>query len=110
MIRLERNEEAAKPVEVVGNGLSTNDGQLLPKVPELREEVDSIIEQGLTDLWLLLAGEGLNTQPYLKNHDGQAFAIICGGQVHLLSPKLFALDALRSVGLDLAGYDPKYEG
>ncbi|HWQ35632.1 MAG TPA: hypothetical protein VNQ79_22490 [Blastocatellia bacterium] len=110
MVRLERNEEMIAAVETVSSNLSTDSGQLLPPLPELREEVDSLIEQGFTDLWLLLAGEGLGAVPYKRNHDGQPFAMVFGGQIHLLESKFFALDALRSVGLDLSAQDPNYEG
>ncbi len=110
MVRLERSEEMKATVETVSSNLLTDNAHLLPQVPELREEIDSIIEQGFTDLWMLLAGEGLSARPYRRNHDGQPFAMVFDGQIHLLESKPFALDALRSVGLDLAAHDPDYEG
>ncbi len=110
MIRTERTEEMTTAVEIVASNPATCDDHLLPRTPELREEVDSLIEQGMTDLWLLLAGEGLGARTYRMNHDGQAFAMAFDGQMHLLGSKPSAMDALRSVGLDLSGFDPKYEG
>ncbi len=110
MVRTERNEEMTTAIEVVGSNPVTCDDHLLPRTLELREEVDSIIEQGMTDLWLLLAGEGLGARPWRMNHDGQAFAMVFDGQMHLLGAKPLAMDVLRSVGLDLSGFDPGCEG
>jgi hypothetical protein len=110
MVRIERTEEITTSVETVTTGLTTNSGQVVLQITELREEVDSLIEQGMTDLWLLLAGEGLASRPYRRNHDGQPFAVALDGQLHLLGSKPSVLDALRSVGLDLSAYDPKCEG
>ena len=53
MVRLERSEEMKATVETVSSNLLTDNAHLLPQVPELREEIDSIIEQGFTDLWML---------------------------------------------------------
>lgn len=109
MMRTEQNGATVTPVEAVGGALAAAEKFSISGSPVLRQEVDSMIEQTMTDLWLILAGEGLNLIPYKRHHDGRAFAMIFDDQICLLSPKLSALDALRSVGLDLAINDPQYE-
>lgn len=109
MMRVERNEELLNSAKPVSN-LPLSETEMLSSVLELRAEIDSMIEQGMTDLWLLLTGEGLGASPYRRNRDGNAFAMLFDGQIHLLGPKLSVLDALRSVGLDLGMQDSIYEG
>lgn len=109
MVRTEQNGTSVTPVETVTSNVVVSEGRTNPVSPVLRAEVDSMIEQTMTDLWLILAGDGLNLIPYKRHHDGRAFAMIFNNQLCLLSPKLSALDALRSVGLDLAVKDPQYQ-
>ena len=66
----------------------------------LKHQVDSLIERGLVDMWLLLEGEEIEFGPSSSCwQDGRAFAMVMGDQVYLLSRKASAVSALRSVGL-----------
>ena len=66
----------------------------------LRAKVDEIIDRGFNDMWLLLDGEEFE-RDFAKGvwRDGRAFAMVIGDQVHLLSPKFSAINALLSVGV-----------
>jgi hypothetical protein len=69
----------------------------------LRAQVESVIRQGLSDMWLLLDGEEIVEDGLadLNWRDGRAFAMVSDDQVCLLGSKVFALTALRSVGITL---------
>jgi hypothetical protein len=71
--------------------------------PILRAQVESVIRQGLSDMWLLLDGEEIveDSLADLTWRDGRAFAMVSEDQVCLLGSKMFALNALRSVGITL---------
>ncbi|MFN0120833.1 MAG: hypothetical protein ACKV2V_10055 [Blastocatellia bacterium] len=111
MIRTEQKTMTGMAAEkVVGEMTSENTG-FLSQAEEQKENIDFVIEQGMTDLWLLLSGEGLRgSAGRPRKRDGHAFAMVWDGQMHLLGSRHHALDALRSVGLDLSLFDPKYEG
>jgi hypothetical protein len=69
----------------------------------LRAKVESVIRQGLGDMWLLLDGEEIATEEWADAdwRDGQAFAMVSADQVRLLGSRGFALNALRSVGITI---------
>jgi hypothetical protein len=77
------------------------EGRLEPVV--LRAQVESVIRQGLSDMWLLLDGEEIIEDGVADANwrDGRAFAMVSDDQVCLLGSKVFALNALRSVGITL---------
>jgi hypothetical protein len=100
MVRADNKEEARKKDKALSHHLSANDQTLLPRL-EMKEKVDSLIEQGFTDLWLLITGEELDgNSPRLKK-SGSPLALVYGGQLRLLGSKVAALDTLRSVGVEL---------
>lgn len=74
-----------------------------PAIPVLRDRVESVIQQGLSDMWLLLDGEEIieDELANLSWRDGRAFAMVSPDQVHLLGSRFCALSALRSVGITL---------
>ena len=102
MIRVEAKEEVVVLGEALSNGPGP-EGQALPAQPiEVREKVDSIIQQWLLDFWLLVTGEDLGGgSPFTTRADGRAVAMVCGGQLQLLGSRLTALGALRSVGIEM---------
>jgi len=69
----------------------------------LRAKVESVIRQGLSDMWLLLDGEEILDEGLadMSWRDGRAFAMVSPDQVQLLGSKVYALNALRSVGITL---------
>lgn len=102
MTRTGRKEEVLSQGELLGNSLLADDGEFHLETPKLREKVDSIVDQWLTDLWLLLSGEELNGLTFETQKDGRAFAMVCDGQMRLLESRFAAINRLRSVGLDMA--------
>lgn len=102
MMRTGRKEEIMAKDEMLGSGLLAEDKAMPFEFPKLREKVDSIIDQWFTDMWLLLSGEELNASSLELPKDGHAFAMICGGQLHLLESRFSAMNRLRSVGLDMS--------
>ena len=68
----------------------------------LRAKVDEIIDRGFNDMWLLLDGEEFE-RDFASGiwRDGRAFAMVIDNQVHLLSPKFSAINALLSVGVTM---------
>lgn len=69
----------------------------------LRAKVESVIQQGLSDMWLLIDGEDIIEDDLadMNLRDGRAFAMVSPNQVQLLGSKFSALNALRSVGLTI---------
>ena len=103
MIRIGREEDMVALDAVVGNRLSLDDNSPQLESLRLRDKVDSIIEQWLVDLWLLLSGEELGSaSPFVMERDGHALAMVCGDQLRLLGSKLSAFNAPRSVGIEMA--------
>ena len=70
---------------------------------KLRAKVESVIQQGLSDMWLLIDGEDIIEDELadMNLRDGRAFAMVSANQVYLLGSKFSALTALRSVGLTI---------
>jgi hypothetical protein len=86
-----------------GNGLPSGDESLPPERPQAPNQVDSIIQRWLVDLWLLSTGEEADTgSPFAREKDGEAFAMVCGGQLCLLKSKPSTVDALRWVGIEVS--------
>lgn len=82
----------------------TVDSHTVPVVPpQMQARVNSIIHEWLTDMWLLTTGEELiedfNSG---KKHNGRPLAIVCDGQMKLMESRLFTLDALRTVGIEMS--------
>lgn len=72
------------------------------EIPALRDQVNSIIHDGLTDMWLLLTGEELEAlQPRADRLDGRPMAVVFGGQVQMLTSRPFALEMLRVLGIEM---------
>ena len=72
------------------------------ELPELKERVDSIIHEGLNDMWLLLTGEEIKAVYRLpQRRDGRALGMLFGGQVHMLTSKPSALETLRVLGIEM---------
>ena len=72
------------------------------ELPELKERVDSIIHEGLNDMWLLLTGEEIHAVYRLpQRRDGRALGMLFGGQVHMLTSKPSALETLRVLGIEM---------
>ena len=70
--------------------------------PALRERVNSIIHEGLTDMWLLLTGEDIEENLRVTDgRDGRAIGFLSRGQVHMLTSKPCALETLRVLGIEL---------
>jgi hypothetical protein len=71
--------------------------------PQLQAQVNSMIHEHLTDMWLLVTGEEAKDQSLgKKRYDGKPFAMVCGGQMRLLESRPFTLDALRVVGIEMS--------
>lgn len=94
-------------VLAVSNTIEPNipaDNQVLALVgPQLQAQVNSIIHEHLTDMWLLVTGEDMKDMSTgIKRYDGKPFAMVCSGQMRLLESRPFALDALRAVGIEMS--------
>lgn len=75
-----------------------------PPPPQVQQEkINSLIHEHLTDMWLLVTGEDVKADPLAsKKFDGRPFAYICDGQMRLLQPRPYTLDALRAVGIEMS--------
>lgn len=94
-------------VLAVNNPVEPNlplDPPVLPMVqPQLQAQVNSMIHEHLTDMWLLVTGEeAKDNRLGSKRYDGKPFAMVCGGQMRLLESRPFTLDALRAVGIEMS--------
>ena len=70
--------------------------------PAIREKVNLMIHEGLTDMWLLLTGEEIEAGfRCADGRDGRAIAFLSHGQVHMLTSKPCALETLRVLGIEL---------
>lgn len=80
------------------------DDQTVPlNNPLLQQKVNSIIHEWLTDMWLLTTGEELESSINgSTKHNGRPLAVVCDGQMQLMESKVTALDALRSVGIEMS--------
>lgn len=95
------NEETLTTTEVLANGFTT-EPRVTFQVPELMERVNSIIHEGLNDMWLLLTGEEINDVYRLpERRDGRAIGLLWDGQVHMLASKSSALETLRVLGIEM---------
>lgn len=82
----------------------TVDNHAVPVVPpQMQAKVNSIIHEWLTDMWLLTTGEELGEDfTSGKKQNGRPLAIVCDGQMRLMESRPFALDALRTVGIEMS--------
>ncbi len=66
-------------------------------------KVNLVIHEWLTDMWLLTTGEDFGENFRLtRKQSGQPLAIVCDGQMKLMESRPFALDALRTVGIEMS--------
>lgn len=97
-----RNEEAVQSNqsnEVLSNAFV---GTVAFELPQLKEQVDSIIHEGLNDMWLLLTGEEITgTHRQGERRDGRPIGLLWNGQVHMLASKPSALATLRVLGIEM---------
>jgi hypothetical protein len=71
--------------------------------PQMQQQVNTIIHEWLTDMWLLTTGEEIEIDfTGSKKHNGRPLAIVCDGQMKLMESKITTLDALRSVGIEMS--------
>ena len=94
MIAVNNTAETAPPTET-------------PKVSightRQQAKVNSVIHEWLTDMWLLTTGEDFGEDFRLtKKQSGCPLAIVCDGQMRLMESRPFALDALRTVGIEMS--------
>ncbi|MBL8167478.1 MAG: hypothetical protein JNJ50_04965 [Acidobacteria bacterium] len=97
----------AEEMITVNNSAEANspaDNQPIPvESPRMEARVNSIIHEWLTDMWLLTTGEELGAELLNnKKHNGRPLAIVCDGQMRLMESRVFALDALRAVGIEMS--------
>lgn len=103
-----RNEETAQSNQT---GQTEQTGEILTsgfvatvslEIPELKEQVNSIIHEGLNDMWLLLTGEAIiGTHRSGERRDGRPIGLLWNGQVHMLASKPSALETLRVLGIEM---------
>lgn len=97
---------AAQEMVAVNNSVEVNlpmDDQTVPLNPLLQQKVNTIIHEWLTDMWLLTTGEELESNINgSTKHNGRPLAVVCDGQMKLMESKVTALDALRSVGIEMS--------
>lgn len=90
----------------VNNTTETNPPIETPPVSIARVQqqakVNSIIHEWLTDMWLLTTGEEFTDQLVSKKQNGRPLAVVCDGQMRLMESRPFALDALRTVGIEMS--------
>ena len=66
-------------------------------------KVNVVIHEWLTDMWLLTTGEDFGENFRLtRKQSGHPLAIVCDGQMRLMESRPFALDALRTVGIEMS--------
>jgi hypothetical protein len=71
--------------------------------PQMQQQVNTIIHEWLTDMWLLTTGEELDADlTGGPKHNGRPVAVVCDGQMKLMESKVNTLDALRSVGIEMS--------
>lgn len=96
-----RGEEVLPGSEALTNGFASNQAVEF-ELPELKERVNSIIHEGLNDMWLLLTGEEIKAVYRLpERRDGRAIGLLWDGQVHMLTAKPTALETLRVLGIEM---------
>jgi hypothetical protein len=87
----------------VGVDTEIDDETILLNRPQMQQQVNTIIHEWLTDMWLLTTGEEIETDfTGSKKHNGRPLAIVCDGQMKLMESKMTTLDALRSVGIEMS--------
>ncbi|MEP7270160.1 MAG: hypothetical protein ABI882_01585 [Acidobacteriota bacterium] len=70
--------------------------------PELKEQINSIIHEGLNDMWLLLTGEEIKGRHRSgERRDGRPIGLLWGDQVHMLTSKPTAIETLRILGIEM---------
>jgi hypothetical protein len=99
---------AAPTSEVVAVNKSVETNQQMDQTvplnrPQMQQQVNTIIHEWLTDMWLLTTGEELDTDlTGSPKHNGRPVAVVCDGQMKLMESKVNTLDALRSVGIEMS--------
>ncbi len=77
-------------------------GTVSLELPELKEQINSMIHEGLNDMWLLLTGEEIKgTHRSGERRDGRPIGLLWNGQVHMLASKPTALETLRVLGIEM---------
>jgi len=104
---LQYTTTATDDVVAVNNSIETTPLSENRKPPvehlQMQEKVNSIIHEWLTDMWLLTTGEEFAMDGVQnKKHNGRPLAIICDGQMRLMESRPQALDALRTVGIEMS--------
>ena len=96
-----RIDEQVTPNSAPATGIPHMEVGLIER-PALRDQVNSIIHDGLTDMWLLLTGEEIDVfDSDLAWRDGRPMAVCWSGQVEMLTSKLSALETLRVLGIEM---------
>lgn len=91
------------PVEPVESAPAIENRPAPVKCPQLQEKVNTVIHELLTDMWLLTTGEEMSFDTIFdKRHNGRPLAIVCDGQMKLMESRPCALDALRTVGIEMS--------
>ncbi len=94
-------EDTSPSGETLTNGFASNQAVAF-ELPELNERVNSIIHEGLNDMWLLLTGEEIERVYRLpERRDGRAIGLLWDGQVHMLASKPSAIETLRVLGIEM---------
>lgn len=72
------------------------------EVPALKERVNSLIHEGLNDMWMLLTGEEIKEVFRRGDYrENRAIGLLWDGQVHMLTSKPSALESLRVLGIEM---------
>lgn len=97
-----RNEEVVAVNNTKESTPSIEKQAMAVEHPQL-QEINSIIHEWLTDMWLLTTGEDLSADSLNgKKQNGRPLAIDCDGQLKLTSSRDHALAALRTVGIEMS--------
>lgn len=76
---------------------------LAVELPRPQRNVNLIIHEWLTDMWLLTTGEEVEADYFFSStHHGRPLALVCDGQMRLLGSRSITLDALREVGIEMS--------
>ncbi len=100
----------SEPIEsmVVVGGLAESDGPRESGITPLNSplagrNVNLLIHEWLTDMWLLTTGEDFDTNDRsATGHHGKPMALVSDGQMRLLGTRVDALVALREVGIEMS--------
>ena len=96
-----QNEQTVAPKETLSTQFAGTE-EVVFDVPALKEQVNSMIHEGLNDMWLLLSGEEITGYYRMgERRDGRALGLLWDGQVHMLTSKPTALETLRVLGIEM---------